>query len=74
MGKSKEYYLRLQEEQFESLHIEEQSYLMKIGMEVRQKAIEKDEMDENYKAIRKARLNAWNEEQEYLYKKRNNML
>lgn len=74
MGASKEYYLRLQEEQFEALSQEEQSYLMRKGMEVRQKPIEKDEADEHYKSLRKERLKAWNEEQDYLYKKRNKML
>ena len=74
MGASKEYYLKLQEEQFHELSQEEQSYLIRKGMEVRQKPIEQDEVDEHYKSLRKERLKAWNEEQDYLYKKRNKML
>lgn len=73
MGASKNYYLKLQEEEFESLPIDEQSYLMKLGMTVRQLETEIDKDDTHYKELRKARLKAWDEEQEYLFKKRNNM-
>lgn len=73
MGASKEYALRLKEEEFLSLEQEEQNFLIHIGLEVRQKPIEIDETDEHYKKIRKERIKAWNEEQEYLFKKRNKM-
>jgi hypothetical protein len=43
-------------------------------MEVRQKETEHEENDERYKKLKKARINAWNDEQEYLFKKRNKML
>lgn len=74
MGASSEYYLRLQEEEFNKLSYEEKSFLFHCGMEVRQKETENEENDERYKKLKKARINAWNDEQEYLFKKRNKML
>ena len=74
MGASSEYYLRLQEEEFNKLSQEEKSFLFHCGMEVRQKETENEENDERYKKLKKARINAWNDEQEYLFKKRNKML
>lgn len=73
MERSKEYYLRLQEEKYSSLSFDEQCYLNGLGLEVRQKPIEIDETDEHYKKLKKERLKAWNEEQDYLFKKRNKM-
>lgn len=73
MSRSKDYYLKLQEEEFEELSIDEKSYLMRIGMTIRQKETEIDKDDQHYKELKKARLKAWDEEQEYLFKKRNNM-
>lgn len=73
MSKSKEYYLRLQEEKYSSLSFDEQCYLNGLGMEVRQKETELDKEDNHYKELKKARIKAFNEEQEYLFKKRNNM-
>ncbi|QHB38724.1 hypothetical protein HWC97_gp38 [Flavobacterium phage vB_FspS_snusmum6-1] len=40
-------------------------------MEVRQLPTENDLEDENYKKIRKNRIESWNKEQEYLFNKRN---
>lgn len=74
MGASSEYYLRLQEEEFNKLSQEEKTWLFKKGMEVRQKETENEENDERYKKLKKARIKAWNDEQEYLFKKRNKML
>ena len=74
MGASSEYYLRLQEEDFNKLSIQEKSFLFHCGMEVRQKETENEENDERYNKLKKARINAWNDEQEYLFKKRNKML
>ena len=37
MGASSEFYLRLQEEEFNNLSMEEKSFLFQKGMEVRQK-------------------------------------
>lgn len=73
MGASKNYYLKLQEEEFESMPIDEQTYLIRLGMTVRQLETEVDNDDPHYKELRKARLKAWDEEQEYLFKKRNKM-
>jgi hypothetical protein len=73
MGANKEYYLRLQEEHFESLPFEEQRFLIHLGTEVRQKETEIDKDDKHYQELKKARVKSWNEEQEYLFKKRNNM-
>ena len=73
MERSKEYYLRLKEEEFDMLNIEAQCYLNRLGLEIRQKSTEIDELDEHYKKLRKRRIDAFNEEQEYLFKKRNKM-
>ena len=73
MERSKEYYLRLKEEEFDSLDLQEQLYLNGLGLEVRQKPIEIDEQDEHYKKLRKQRIDTFNAEQEYLFKKRNKM-
>lgn len=68
---SKEYFLKLSEEHYNQLNNNEKAYLFNLGMEVRQLPTETDLEDENYKKIRKHRIEAWNEEQEYLFKKRN---
>lgn len=73
MGASKEYFIRLREEEFENLSLEERCYLNKLGMEVRQKPTNDDENDEHYKKLRKLRIESWNNEQEYLFKKHNNL-
>lgn len=72
MGASKEYFMRLREEEFESLESEAQNYLMHLGMQVRQLPTKLDESDEHYQKIRKHRIETWNKEQEYLYQKRIN--
>ena len=69
---SKEYFLKLSEQIYNDLPNDEKLYLNNLGMEVRQLPTEKDYDDENYKKIRKHRIDAWNEEQQYLFKKRNN--
>lgn len=72
MSKSKEYYLKLSEQTYNELDTEEKIYLSKLGMEVRQLPTDDDfQNDENYKKIRKHRIDAWNSEQEYLFQKRN---
>lgn len=73
MERSKEYYLRLQEEEFDRLNIEAQCYLNGLGLQVRQKETEIDKNDNHYNELKKARIKAFNDEQEYLFKKRNNM-
>lgn len=73
MGASKEYYLKLQEEEFDRLNIDTQCYLNGLGLQVRQKETDLDNDDNHYKELKKARIKAFNEEQEYLFKKRNKM-
>mgnify|MGYP007068601503 CR=1 FL=1 len=67
MTGSKEYFLKLSEQTYNELPDGTKISLNHLGMEVRQLPTEKDLEDENYKKIRKA----WNDEQEYLFKKRN---
>lgn len=69
--RSKEYYLKLSEDNYNELNNNEKAYLFNLGMEVRQLPTENDLEDENYKKIRKHRIDAWNEEQKYLFEKRN---
>lgn len=71
MNGSKEYFLKLSEETYSKLGNDEKNYLNHLGMEVRQLPTEKDYDDENYKKIRKHRIDAWNDEQKYLHQKRN---
>ena len=71
MNGAKEYFLKLSEETYSKLGNDEKNYLNYLGMEVRQLPTEIDLEDENYKKIRNTRIKAWNDEQEYLFKKRN---
>ena len=64
MGASGEYYLRLQEEEFNMLSVEEQSRLHHLGLQYKHKPTEKDEQDELYSKLRKSRIESWNKEQE----------
>lgn len=69
-----EYRLRLNENTFNKLNRESRSFLISLGMEIKQLPSKLDEDDQHYKSLRKKRIDSWNEEQEYLFKKRNNML
>lgn len=71
MGATKEYYLKLSEETYTNLGNNEKMYLNHLGMQVRQLPSEEDLQDEDYKKVRNARLKAWEEEQKFLYRKRN---
>jgi hypothetical protein len=72
MESSKEYFLKLSEQIYNDLPNNEKLYLNNLGLEVRQlPTIEDLQNDENYKKVRKHRIDAWNDEQEYLFKKRN---
>jgi len=72
MESSREYFLKLSEQIYNDLPDNEKIYLSNLGMEVRQLPTNDDlQNDENYKKIRKHRIDAWNDEQEYLFKKRN---
>jgi len=72
MEASKEYFLKLSEQIYNDLPNNEKLYLNNLGMEVRQLPTKDDlQNDENYKKVRKHRIDAWNDEQEYLFKLRN---
>jgi hypothetical protein len=72
MESSKEYFLKLSEQIYNDLPDMEKVYLNRLGMEVRQLPTNDDLNDENYKKIKKHRIDAWNEEQNYLFQKRIN--
>jgi hypothetical protein len=69
--RTKEYFLKLQEETYNKLPENEKLYLNHLGLEVRQLPSDNDLEDENYKKIRNQRIQYWNEEQKYLFNKRN---
>jgi hypothetical protein len=69
--RTKEYFLKLQEETYNELPENEKLYLNHLGLEVRQLPSDTDLEDENYKKIRNQRISCWNEEQKYLFNKRN---
>ena len=71
MNGSKEYFLKLSEQTYNELPDGVKLSLNHLGMEVRQLPTKIDLEDENYKKIRNTRIKAWNDEQEYLFKKRN---
>ena len=72
MNGSKEYFLKLSEETYNELPCGVKLSLNHLGMEVRQLPTKEDLNDENYKKIKKHRIDAWNEEQKYLFDKRIN--
>jgi hypothetical protein len=69
--RTKEYFLKLQEETYNKLPENEKLYLNHLGLEVRPLPSDNDLEDENYKKIRNQRIQYWNEEQKYLFNKRN---
>lgn len=71
MGSTKEYYLKLSEDNYNKLGKDEKLYLNHLGLQVKQLPNDSDLEDENYKRVRKNRIDAFNQEQEYLFKKRN---
>ena len=70
MSATKEYYLRLKEQEYEELSTDEKLYLNRLGMQIKQIPTDIDLNDERYKAIKKASRDAYNAEQEYLFEKR----
>jgi len=70
MSATKEYYLKLKEEEYNELSTEEQIYLNRLGMMVKQLPSEDDLNDENYKEIKKLSREYYKQEQEYLFRKR----
>ena len=71
MGATKEYFLKLSEQAYNELGNDEKGYLNHLGLEVRQLPSDEDLKDENYLKIRKQRIDLWNDEQKFLFKKRN---
>ena len=71
MGATKEYFLKLSEDTYNELGNDEKGYLNHLGLEVRQLPSEEDLKDENYLKIRKQRIELWNDEQKFLFNKRN---
>jgi hypothetical protein len=71
MEGSKEYFLKMTEQFYNQLGNDEKIYLNHLGLQVKQIPNKEDLEDENYKKVRKHRIDSWNEEQEYLFKKRN---
>ena len=71
MGASSEYYLKLQEEEFNSLGVEDQNWLVHIGMITTQLPSKEDLKDDFlYKQLRSEKIKAIKKEQDYLFKKR----
>jgi len=68
---SKSYHLKLSEEHYNGLGNRDKLFLNNIGLEVRQIPSKEDLEDENYKKVRKHRIDAWNDEQKFLFDKRN---
>ena len=74
MGATKEYFLKLQEQTYNDLPSDEKIYLNRLGLECRQLPDDEFLKDENYLKIKKNRVDAWQKEQEYIFKKRNNII
>ena len=73
MGATKEYVLKLSEQSYNQLAFEEKKYLYDLGMAVKQIPTEEEKQDETYKKLKKCSVDAYQAEQEYLFKKRNNI-
>lgn len=71
MTGSKEYFLKLREEQYHELENSEKMYLFSLGMVVKQMPKEIDLEDENVKKLNKDIAKAYEEREKYLFKKRN---
>ena len=73
MGATKEYYLKLQEQFYNELPDNEKSYLNTLGLQVKQLPTDEDLNDEQIKSFKIERSKLYHKEQEYLFKKRNNI-
>lgn len=71
MGASSEWFLKLREEEFNSLEHDEQMFLIHLGTTCQQSPGEDEEQDHVYQSLRKERIKSWQKEQDYLFKKRN---
>ena len=71
MKGSKEYFLKLQEENYSTLSDNEKMYLNNIGMEVRQIPTDEDINDEKIKYLKKEIAKNYEKINNYLFEKRN---
>jgi len=68
MSATKEYYLKLQEEQYNELGNDKKMYLNHLGLQVKQVSTELEQQDE---VIKKIRLKAYHDEQKRIFEIRN---
>jgi len=71
MGETKEYFLKLSEENYSGLGDDEKMYLNHLGMQVKQLPNDDDLDDENYKKYKKEISNNYKKLNNYLFDKRN---
>lgn len=71
MGATKEYFLKLQEEEYNRLSVAEKIRLNTLGLVTKQVPNEEDLQDENVKKFNKNIALAYEEREKYLFKKRN---
>lgn len=71
MKRSKEYFLKLREQEYQELSIDEKIYLNRLGMITKHIPSEEDEQDEKIKSYNKAIKKAYEERDRYLFNKRN---
>lgn len=71
MGATKEYFLKLQEEEYNRLSVAEKIRLNTLGLVTKQVPNEEDLKDENVKKLNKNIASAYEEREKYLFKKRN---
>ena len=68
MGATKEYYLKLSEENYNSLGKDEEMYLNHLGLQVKFLATETEQQDE---VIKKIRSKSYHDEQKRIFQIRN---
>ena len=73
MEATKEYYLKIQEHLYNELPDNEKSYLNNLGLQVKQVPTNED-LDEIMKVFKSEKTKLYHKEQEYLFKKRNNII
>jgi HD superfamily phosphodiesterase len=71
MKGSKEYFLKLQEENYNILSNDEKMYLNNLGMEIRQIPTNEDIEDEKIKYLKKEIAKNYEKINNYLFEKRN---
>ena len=71
MKGSKEYFLKIQEENYSALSDVEKMYLNNLGMEVRQIPTDEDINDEKIKYLKKEIAKNYEKINNYLFEKRN---